>query len=87
MSRELKKLALFGIIIAVFTSAYVTFLGTGLKQGFFTHGFWLNWLRLIPKAYIIILPFILITGPLVRKLVDRIFGDYKKPGESDNIKN
>ncbi len=35
MSRELKKLALFGIIIAVLTSAYVTFLGTGLKQGFF----------------------------------------------------
>ncbi len=82
MSRELKKLALFGIIIAVLTSAYVTFLRTGLKQGFFTDSFWINWLRLIPKAYIIILPFILITGPIVRKLVDRIFGDHKKPGES-----
>ena len=82
MSRELKKLTLFGIIIAVFTSAYVTFLGTGLKQGFFKDDFWINWLRLIPKAYIIILPFILITGTIVRKLVDRIFGDNKKPCES-----
>lgn len=78
MNREFKKLALFGIIIAVFTSTYVTFLGTGLKQGFFTDGFWINWLKLIPKAYIIVLPFILITGPLVRRLVDRIFGDHKK---------
>ena len=81
MSREYKKLALFGIIIAVFTSTYVTFLGTGLRQGFFTNGFWGNWLKLIPRAYIVVLPFILVTGPLVRKLVDRIFGDHKK---SDN---
>jgi hypothetical protein len=78
MNRELQKLIVFGAIIAVFTSAYVTFLDTGLKQGFFTDGFWLKWLTLIPKAYIIVLPFILITGPLVRKLVDRIFGDHKK---------
>jgi hypothetical protein len=56
----------------------VTFLGTGLKQGFFTDGFWVNWLTLMPKAYIIVLPFILITGPLVRRLVDRIFGDTHK---------
>jgi hypothetical protein len=76
MKRELKKLMAFGAIIAVFTSAYVTFLGTGLKQGFFTDGFWLNWLKLIPQAYFIVLPFILITGPLVRKLVDRIFRDH-----------
>jgi hypothetical protein len=78
MNREFKKLAVFGIIIAAFTSSYVSFLGTGLRQGFFTHGFWINWLQLIPKAYMIVLPFILITGPLVRKLVDRIFGDHKK---------
>jgi hypothetical protein len=78
MNRELKKLIVFGILIAVLTSAYVTFLGTGLKQGFFTDGFWLNWLKLIPQAYFIVLPFILITGPFVRKLVDRIFGDHKK---------
>jgi hypothetical protein len=78
MNRELKKLATFGALIAIFTSAYVTFLSTGLQQGFFTDGFLVNWLKLLPKAYIIVLPFILITGPLVRKLVDRIFGDHKR---------
>jgi hypothetical protein len=55
MNRELKKLAVFGIIIAAFTSSYVSFLSTGVKQGFFTHRFWINWLQLIPKAYIIVL--------------------------------
>jgi hypothetical protein len=84
MSRELKKLALFGVIISLLTSAYVTFLQTGLKRGFFTDGFWANWLNIMPKAYIILLPFILITGPLIRKLVDRIFGDYKKIKNSIN---
>ena len=85
MNRELKKLALFAVIIAVFTSAYVTFIGTGVKQGFFTDGFWRNWLSLIPKAYIIVLPFILLTGPFVRNLVDRIFGDYPKRKNQESI--
>jgi len=78
MSRELKKLALFGVVISLLTSAYVTLLQTGIKQGFFSDGFWDDWLKTIPKAYLILLPFILITGPLVRKLVDIIFGDHKK---------
>jgi hypothetical protein len=73
MTTELKKLALFAIIIGAFTSTYVTFLGTGLNQGFFTDGFWINWFKLIPKAYIIVLPFLLIVGPFVRKIVDRVF--------------
>jgi hypothetical protein len=63
MSRELKKLSVFGIIIAAFTSFHVSFLGAGLNQGFFTHRFWSSSLQLIPKAHIIVLPFILITGP------------------------
>jgi len=91
MSRELKKLALFGIIIALFTSTYATFLQTGLKQGFFTDGFWINWLRIIPKAYLALLPFILITGPLARKIVDIFFGDHKndrkKPNTAKNNKS
>lgn len=66
----------------MFTSTYVTFLGTGMKQGFFTAGFFINWLKLIPMAYIIVLPFILITGPLVRRIVDRIFREDKKVDEN-----
>lgn len=73
MSKEFKKLAIFGIIISLLTSTYVTFLGTILKQGFATENFFSNWLNLIPKAYVAVLPFVLITGPLIRKLVDKLF--------------
>jgi hypothetical protein len=77
MSKEFKKLAAFGIIISLLTSAYVTFLGTILKQGFATENFVNNWLNLVPKAYLAVLPFVLITGPLVRKLVDKLFDKNK----------
>ncbi len=73
MSKEFKKLAAFGFIISFFTSTYVTFLGTVLKQGFATEDFFSNWISLIPKAYLAVLPFVLITGPIVRKLVDKLF--------------
>ena len=73
MNTEFKKLATFGIIISFLTSAYVTFLGTILKQGLATENFLGNWISLIPKAYLAVLPFVLITGPFVRKLVERMF--------------
>jgi hypothetical protein len=73
MSKEFKKLAVFGLIISLLTSTYVTFLGTILRQGFGTDNFMYNWLNLIPKAYLAVLPFVLITGPLVRRFVDWLF--------------
>ena len=78
MNTEFKKLATFGFIISFLTSTYVTFLGTILKQGFATENFLENWISLIPKAYLAVLPFVLITGPLVRKLVERIFNKESK---------
>ncbi|SFF49467.1 DUF2798 domain-containing protein [Thermoflexibacter ruber] len=73
MSNEFKRLALFGIIISLLTSTYVSFLGTIFKQGFGTENLVYNWLSLVLKAYIAVLPFVLITGPLVRRLADWIF--------------
>lgn len=74
--KELIKLATFGLITSLLTSAYATFLGTIMRQGFGTEGFVKNWLSLIPKAYIALIPFILITGPFIRKfsnkMVDKI---------------
>jgi hypothetical protein len=74
---ETKKLVAFGVIISLFTSVYTTFLGTIIRQGFFTEDFFSNWLALLPKAYLAILPFVLITGPLVRNMVERIFKNAK----------
>jgi hypothetical protein len=73
MSLEFKKLIAFGVVISLLTSTYVTFLATVLKQGFMTANFFSNWAGLIPKAYLVVLPFVLITGPLVRRFVDKIF--------------
>ena len=73
MKTEFKKLIVFGIIIACFTSAYTAFLATVMKQGFLTEHFFYNWLRLVPRTYLLLLPFVLITGPVIRALVDRMF--------------
>jgi len=73
MSNEFKKLAVFGLIISLLTSTYVSFLGTIVRQGFGTDNFVYNWLSLVPKAYLAVLPFVLITGPLVRRFVDWLF--------------
>ena len=73
MKTEFKKLIVFGVIISFFTSAYAAFLNTVMKQGFLTDHFLVNWLSLIPKTYLFLLPFVLITGPVIRALVDRMF--------------
>jgi hypothetical protein len=73
MKKEIKKLIVFGIIIAFFTSAYAAFLNTIMKQGFLTDHFFVNWIRVIPKTYLLLLPFVLLTGPVVRVLVERMF--------------
>ena len=78
MKPELKKLIVFGVIITLFTSAYATFLNTVMKQGFFTDDFLVNWLSLIPKTYLLLLPFVLITGRLTSALVERMFRNGKR---------
>ena len=78
MKTELKKLIVFGVIIAFFTSAYAALLNTIMKQGFFTDHFLVNWLSLVPKTYLFLLPFVLITGPPIRALVERMFRNEKK---------
>lgn len=82
MKTEFKKLIVFGIIIAFFTSAYAAFLSTIMKQRFLTDHFFVNWLGLIPKTYLLLLPFVLITGPLVRALVDRMFPNGKEQNKT-----
>jgi len=77
MTTEFKKLLAFGIIISLLTSTYVTLLGTIVRQGLFTNHFMVNWMVQIPKTYIFVLPFVLLTGPLVRKVVDLIFLKFK----------
>jgi hypothetical protein len=73
MTTEFKKLLAFGIIISLLTSTYVSFPGTMARQGLFAQHFILNWIVQIPKTYLFVLPFVLLTGPLARKVIDYIF--------------
>jgi uncharacterized membrane protein len=78
MKTGLKKTIVFGVIISFLTSAYAAFLKTIMNQSFLSDHFLINWLKEIPKFYLFILPFVLITGPVVRILVDNIFRNEKK---------
>ena len=78
MKTAIKKAIVFGVIITLFTSAYAALLNTLMKQGFLTDHFFVNWLSLIPRIYLFLLPFVLITGPVIRALVDRMFRNENK---------
>jgi hypothetical protein len=78
MKTAFKKAIVFGVIITFCTSAYDAFLNTVMKQGFLTDHFLVNWVSLIPIIYLFLLPFVLIVGPAIRALVDRMFRDEKK---------
>jgi hypothetical protein len=78
MKTAIKKAIVFGAIIAFVTSAYATLLNTIMKQGLLTDHFFVNWLGLIPRTYLFLFPFVLITGPIIRALVDRMFRNENK---------
>ena len=78
MKTAIKKAIVFGVIITFFTSVYAALLNTLMKQGFLTDHFFVNWLNLIPRIYLFLLPFVLITGPVIRALVDRMFRNENK---------
>jgi hypothetical protein len=78
MKTAFKKTIVSGVIITFFTSVYAAFLNTIMKQGFLTGHFWVNWVSLIPKIYLFLLPFVLIMGSVVRALVDKMFTKEKK---------
>jgi len=86
MKIETKKSIVFRFVLAVVTSAYAAFLNTVMKQGFLTEHFFINWLGVIPRTFMFLFPFVLITGPLVKLLIDRMFRNPTKKS-NDHIEN
>ena len=82
MKTEFKKRIVFTIMLAILTSTYAAFLNTLMKQGFLTDHFLINWLRLVPRTFLFVFPFILIMGPVIKALVDRMF----RSGAGQNTK-
>ena len=73
MKMENKKKIVFTIMLSIATSTYAAFLNTVMKQGFLTDHFFSNWFRLAPRIFLFIFPFVLIMGPTIRTLVERMF--------------
>lgn len=71
MERSLTSRVLFAIIMALFTTIVVTGVVIAYSLGF-GPGFFRIWGLSFLLAYIIVVPFILIVGPLVQRLVDVI---------------
>ncbi len=71
MERSLTSRVLFAIIMALFTTTVVTGVVIAYSLGF-GPGFFRIWGLSFLLAYIIVVPFILIVGPLVQRLVDVI---------------
>ena len=70
---EFKKRIVFTVMLAVLTSTYAAFLNTVMKQGFLTGHFLINWVRLVPRTFLFVFPFVLTMGPVIKALVDRMF--------------
>jgi hypothetical protein len=73
MKARFKKVILIRMITSFLTSIYTSLFATLMKQEFLSKHFFINWLSLIPRIYIVLLPFVLITAPFVEILVDKIF--------------
>ena len=73
MKTEFKKRIVFTVMLAILTSTYAAFLNTVMKQDFLSDHFLINWLRLAPRTFLFVFPFVLIMGPLIKALVDRMF--------------
>ena len=71
MQTSLANRILFAIIMALFTTSLVTGVVLVVNLGF-QPGFFRIWGLSFLLAYIIVVPFILIVGPLVQRLVDVI---------------
>lgn len=68
----MKKRILFAFIMALFTVAIMVTVMLGVNMGFGSELFWRSWLRSYVIAYVTIVPVILLLGPQVQRLVDRI---------------
>jgi hypothetical protein len=80
-----KKAIVTRLIISFFTSVYAAFLNILMKQEFFSAHFFIKWLKLVPRIYVLLLPFVLIVGPVVEFLVDKMFSVKKE--KNKNLKN
>lgn len=71
MSTQLKRKIAFSLSMGVVTTGIISFALLALNLGF-SSGFALTWLRSWAVGYVIVIPAILLIGPLLQRQVDRL---------------
>ncbi len=70
----MKQKIIFALIMGSVTTAIISYTLIYLNMGF-SEKFLGIWLKSWGISYLIVIPTILIIGPIIQKLVDKIFGD------------
>lgn len=68
----MKQKITFALIMGVITTGIISFILIAINLGF-SDRFFRVWLKSWLLSYLIVVPAILIIGPLVQKLIDRIY--------------
>jgi integral membrane sensor domain MASE1 len=70
--KQMKQKIAFALIMGSITTAIISFTLIYLNIGF-TEKFWKIFLKSWVIAYLMVIPVILIIGPIIQKLVDKVF--------------
>jgi hypothetical protein len=71
MDTQRKRRIAFALSMGVVTTGVISFVLIALNVGF-AEGFTLAWLRSWGVAYVVVIPAILVIGPQLQALVDRL---------------
>jgi hypothetical protein len=72
----MKNKIAFALIMGIITTGIISFTLISLNVGY-TQKFLAIWLRSWAMAYMVVIPAILIIGPMIQKLVDKLLNEKK----------
>src|SRR5215213_3592356 len=87
MKVEHKEIILSSAIASAFTSAYASFFNRIMMQDLWSDHFLRNWLRLIPRTYILLFSFVLIMRPVIKLIVGKILRNDKSNIAHTDVQN
>lgn len=71
MTIEKKRKILFALLMGIITTGIISFVLLAINLGF-AEGFVASWLRSWGIAYVIVIPAILVIGPLLQAKIDQL---------------
>lgn len=88
--RDLKQLSnmkqriAFALLMGVVTTGIISFTLISINAGF-NERFLAIWLRAWGTAYMVVIPAILLIGPLVQRIVERVFAEKARLEEEESF--